>query len=111
MTVLERIADGLGVPRTFMRLSGGLDGAYPDKHAVTNSPEEVEEMRRRVLLANAGVAVVGRPVDKLGELLALPDPASVPLPSRQSRQLRLYRPGGAQRRRRAGRAAAGRVRY
>ncbi len=86
VTVLERIADGLEVPRAFMRLAGGADGAdgaYPDRDAVTGSPEEVdEEMYRRVLLANAGVAVVGRPVDKLGELLALPDPAPVPLPSR-----------------------------
>ena len=85
VTVLERIADGLGVPRAVMRLSGGpdgADGAYPDRDAVTDSPQEVEEMYRRVLLANAGVAVVGRPVDKLGELLALPDPAPVPLPSR-----------------------------
>jgi hypothetical protein len=39
-------------------------------------------MRRRVLLANAGVSVVGRPVDKLGELIALPGPAPVELPSR-----------------------------
>jgi transcriptional regulator with XRE-family HTH domain len=85
VTVLERIADGLEVPRAFMRLSGGADvgdGAYPGGDAVPEAPEEVEEMYRRVLLANAGVSVVGRPVDKLGELLALPDPAPVPLPSR-----------------------------
>ncbi len=76
VTVLERIVDGLQVPRAFMRLSGGADvgdGAYPD-------PEEVEAMYRRVLLASAGVAFAGRPVDKLGQLLALPGP--VPLPSR-----------------------------
>jgi transcriptional regulator with XRE-family HTH domain len=85
VTVLERIADGLEVPRAFMRLSGGADvgdGAYPGGDVVPESPEEVEEMYRRVLLANAGVSVVGRPVDKLGELLALPGPAPVPLPSR-----------------------------
>ncbi|MGH3997407.1 MAG: helix-turn-helix domain-containing protein, partial [Pseudonocardiaceae bacterium] len=85
VTVLERIVDGLGVPRAFMRLSGGGDGgdgAYSDENAVAESPEEVAETHRRVLLANAGVAVVGRPVDKLGELLALPNPAPVPLPSR-----------------------------
>ncbi|MGH3902516.1 MAG: helix-turn-helix domain-containing protein [Pseudonocardiaceae bacterium] len=82
LTVLERIADGLGVPRAFMRLSGGADGTYPGKDAIPDSSEEVEETHRRVLLASAGVAVVGRPVDKLGELLALPDPAPAPLPSR-----------------------------
>jgi transcriptional regulator with XRE-family HTH domain len=80
--VLERIVDGLGVPRAFMRLTGGADGAYSGKDAVFGSPEEVEKMRRRVLLANAGVSVVGRPVDKLGELIALPGPAPVELPSR-----------------------------
>jgi transcriptional regulator with XRE-family HTH domain len=82
VAVLERIVDGLGVPRAFMRLSDGAEGAYPGKGAVAESPEEVEETRRRVLLANGGVSVVGRPVDKLGELLALPGPAPVPLPSR-----------------------------
>ncbi len=83
VTVLERIVDGLGAPRAFMRLSGGADvgdGAYPGKDAVTDSPEEVEKMHRRVLLASAGVAFAGRPVDKLGELLALPGPVPVPVP-------------------------------
>jgi transcriptional regulator with XRE-family HTH domain len=78
--VLERICDGLGVPREFMRLSGPADGAYPGRGTVTGSPEEVdEEMLRRVLLA-AGIAVVGQPMPKLGELLALPGPSPVPLP-------------------------------
>jgi transcriptional regulator with XRE-family HTH domain len=82
VTVLERICDGLGVPREFMRLSGGADGAYPGRGTVTGSPEEVdEEMLRRVLLA-AGIAVVGQPMPRLGELMALPGPAPVPLPSR-----------------------------
>jgi transcriptional regulator with XRE-family HTH domain len=80
--VLERIVDGLEVPRAFMRLSGGAEGAYPGGDVVAESPEEVEETHRRVLLASAGVSVVGRPVDKLGELIALPGPAPVPLPSR-----------------------------
>lgn len=39
-----------------------------DERTVPDTPEEVEEMRRRVLLAAAGIAVTGRPVDKLGEL-------------------------------------------
>ncbi|MGH3755508.1 MAG: helix-turn-helix domain-containing protein [Pseudonocardiaceae bacterium] len=80
VTVLERIADGLEVPRAAMRVSGGPEGAYPGKDAVTESPEEVAEMYRRVLLAGAGVALGARPVDRLGELLALPAPE--PLPSR-----------------------------
>jgi transcriptional regulator with XRE-family HTH domain len=82
VAVLERIADGLAVPRAFMRLSDGTEDAYASKNVVTSSPEEVEEMYRRALLATGGVAVVGRPVDKLGELLALPDPPPVPLPAR-----------------------------
>jgi transcriptional regulator with XRE-family HTH domain len=80
VTVLERICDGLGVPRELMRLWGGAEDAYPDE--VTDVPEEVEEMRRRDLLAVAVISVAGRPVDKLGELLALPEPARVPLPAR-----------------------------
>ncbi|MBV9163284.1 MAG: helix-turn-helix transcriptional regulator, partial [Pseudonocardiales bacterium] len=82
VTVLERICDGLGVPRQFMRLSGHADGAYPGGVTVTDLPEEVDAgMLRRMLLA-AGIAVVGRPVPRLGELLALPGPVPVPLPSR-----------------------------
>jgi transcriptional regulator with XRE-family HTH domain len=83
VTVLERIADGLGVPREYLRLAGGgrAEGAYPGNEA--DSLEEVdEEMYRRVLLAWAGVAVAGRPVDKLGELMVLPGPAPMPLPAR-----------------------------
>jgi hypothetical protein len=80
--VLERIVDGLGVPRAFMRLSGGGEGAYCGGEVVAEAPEVVAEMYRRVLLAHGGVAVVGRPVEKLGELLALPNPAPVTLPSR-----------------------------
>ncbi|HWR47002.1 MAG TPA: helix-turn-helix transcriptional regulator [Pseudonocardiaceae bacterium] len=83
VTVLERICDGLGVPREFMRLAGGAGGgAGAYSGGGTNIPEEVDaEMLRRVLLA-AGVALVGPPVPRLGELLALPGPAPVPLPSR-----------------------------
>jgi transcriptional regulator with XRE-family HTH domain len=78
VTVLERVCDGLGVPREFMRLAGGVEGgvgAYPD--GGTDLPEEVDaEMRRRALLAAAGVGMVGHPVR------GLPGPAPVPLPSR-----------------------------
>lgn len=85
VTVLERICDGLGVPRELMRLAGGAEvsaGAYPGRGTVTDFSEEVDaEMHRRVLLA-AGIGILGQPVDELGKLLALPDPAPVPLPSR-----------------------------
>ncbi len=40
-------------------------------------------MCRRVLLAAAGIAVAGRPLQDIGELVGgLPGPAPVPLPSR-----------------------------
>lgn len=80
--VLERIADGLGVPRVYLRLSGDAENTYPGGEVVTGSPEEVAEMNRRLLLANAGVAFVGQRVDGLGELLTPPDPTPVPLPTR-----------------------------
>jgi transcriptional regulator with XRE-family HTH domain len=44
--VLERIADGLEVPRAFMRLSGGADDTYSGRDVVPESPEEVEELSR-----------------------------------------------------------------
>ncbi|MDQ4038679.1 MAG: helix-turn-helix domain-containing protein, partial [Actinomycetota bacterium] len=78
--VLERICDGLGAERGWMRLADGPEhGAYPEEdkavwEAVT------EEMKRRDVLALASMVVCGRPV--LGELLTLPAPVEVPLPSR-----------------------------
>jgi hypothetical protein len=74
--VLVRIAEGLGIPRERMGLSFG---AYPDEGEAGGLPREVlEEMRRRVLLALAGVTLVGEPVRGLGQLGPLP----VPLPPR-----------------------------
>ncbi|MGI9063605.1 MAG: helix-turn-helix domain-containing protein [Pseudonocardiaceae bacterium] len=78
--VLERICDGLGAERSWMRLADdSKHNAYAGKdealwEAVT------EEMKRRYALALASMAVWGRPV--LGELLTLPAPADAPLPSR-----------------------------
>ncbi|MDQ4031121.1 MAG: hypothetical protein M3332_02155, partial [Actinomycetota bacterium] len=80
--VLERICDGLGIERGWMRLGSadGGDSAYAREDeaawkAVT------DEMRRRALLAAAGVAALsGHPL--LGELLSLPAPPEAPLPSR-----------------------------
>jgi hypothetical protein len=40
--VLERIADGLNVPRVYLCLLDDAKDAYPGK--ITGSPEEVEEM-------------------------------------------------------------------
>ncbi len=85
--VLVRIADGLGIPRGLMHLgsgAGSADGAYAGGVAVADIPEGVSaEMRRRVLLAAAGMAVAGRPLQDIGELVGgLPGPAPVPLPSR-----------------------------
>jgi tetratricopeptide (TPR) repeat protein len=76
--VLVRIAEGLGVPRELMGLSFG---AYSGE--VEDLPEEVvAAIRRRALLAAAGIALVGEPVLGLGELSLLPSPLPVPLPSR-----------------------------
>ncbi|MGH3794777.1 MAG: helix-turn-helix domain-containing protein [Pseudonocardiaceae bacterium] len=85
--VLVRIADGLGIPRELMGLgsgSGRVHGAYADSVTVADPAEEVTaEMRRRVLLTAAGLAVVGRPLREIGELAGgLPGPAPIPPPSR-----------------------------
>jgi transcriptional regulator with XRE-family HTH domain len=84
--VLERIADGLGIPRVWMRLAGvagSEDGSYGGEGTVADSPEEViAEMFRRHLLALGAVSVVGSAV--VGELVELPGPAPVSLPSQLS---------------------------
>ncbi|MGH4026113.1 MAG: helix-turn-helix domain-containing protein [Pseudonocardiaceae bacterium] len=91
--VLRRIARGLGVAPELMGLSwwgpDGTDhrpdGGYPEEGTVADSPKGVTpEMLRRYLLALGGVAMVGQPVERLGELLELPGaaPGPVPMPSR-----------------------------
>ncbi|MCA1676923.1 MAG: helix-turn-helix transcriptional regulator, partial [Actinobacteria bacterium] len=91
--VLRRIARGLGVAPEVMGLSwwgpDGTDhrpdGDYPEGSTVADTPKGVSpEMLRRYVLALGGVALAGRPVERLGELLELPGaaPGSVPLPSR-----------------------------
>lgn len=84
--VLVRIADGLGIPRELMNLGPAEDSGspYADEGALSDptTGEVSEEMYRRVLLATAGIALVGRAVPGLGELAPLPRPAPVPLPSR-----------------------------
>ncbi len=75
--VLVRIAEGLSIPREWMGLSFG---AYPGDAEAEDLPREVvEEMRRRILLAAAGMVVVGRPLVGIGELTG---PSPVPLPER-----------------------------
>ncbi|MCA1600845.1 MAG: helix-turn-helix transcriptional regulator [Acidobacteria bacterium] len=91
--VLRRIVRGLGVPPELMGLAwwgpDGTDhrpdGDYPVGGTVADTPKGVSaEMLRRYLLALGGVALAGRPVERLGELLELPGaaPGSVSLPSR-----------------------------
>ncbi|MEO7194239.1 MAG: hypothetical protein ABIZ05_05360 [Pseudonocardiaceae bacterium] len=82
--VLARIADGLGIPRAWMNL-GPADGAgaYPGgvrRRELTE--EQIEEMRRRAVMAFAGMAFAGRPLGELGPQPQLPAPAPIPLPSR-----------------------------
>lgn len=75
--LLVRIADGLVIPRELMGLGADEGSAYAGGVTVT---ELGEEMRRRALLAAAaGIAIAGRPLQNLGELVPLPGP--VPPPS------------------------------
>lgn len=71
--VLERVADGLGVPRPLMRLlahAPGDDDAYGGEVTVTGASEGVSaEMLRRHVLALGGVTAFGVPIKGLGELL------------------------------------------
>jgi transcriptional regulator with XRE-family HTH domain len=85
--VLERIAEGLSIPRELMGLSWyGPAGAsaYPGSVMVQPPEGVTEAMRRRAFLAAAGVAIVGHPVKQLGEVLNLPGPPPPELPSRVS---------------------------
>ncbi|MGH4026822.1 MAG: helix-turn-helix domain-containing protein [Pseudonocardiaceae bacterium] len=83
--VLERIADGLGIPRGHLRLAGadGQDDGYP-RSAGGTDPEVDEEVRRRALIAATSLAALGKVVQGLGELTELALPTAEPLPSRLS---------------------------
>ncbi len=91
VAVLERICDGLGVPRGWMRLAYAEDAASntaPDD--VGTSPEQLEDaMKRRTVLVAASVAVIGKPLSGSGETRELPAPSYAPLdeplPSRLGR--------------------------
>ncbi|MGH3824551.1 MAG: helix-turn-helix domain-containing protein [Pseudonocardiaceae bacterium] len=81
--LLVRIADGLGIPRELMRLGPDEGSAYAGGGTATELAEEViAEMRRRALLATAGIGIASRPLQGIGEPAKLPTPAPVPLPSR-----------------------------
>nr|MDQ3989895.1 helix-turn-helix transcriptional regulator [Actinomycetota bacterium] len=82
--VLERICDGLGIERGWMRLGSGPADAERSAYAREDEAAwkaVTDEMRRRALLAAAGAAALsGHPL--LGELVTLPAPPEAPLPSR-----------------------------
>lgn len=89
VTVLERIADGLGIPRGRLRLAAatGEDGAHPGAYPGVEGgpdPEVDEEMRRRALIAAASLAALGQVVQGLGEVTELALPTAEPVPSRLS---------------------------
>lgn len=84
--VLERIADGLGVPRPFLRLlthAPDETGAYPETEGGLDS-EGDEAVKRRALIAATSLAALGEVVKSMGEVaeLALPRSGDEPLPSR-----------------------------
>ncbi len=71
--VLERIAEGLGIPREFMGLSYGDSATYAEEATVTDPPEgDDDEMRRRAVILSAPVALWGQAV--FGEVPELPAP-------------------------------------
>ncbi len=72
--VLVRIAEGLGIPREYMGLCYGENGAYGgDEVTVTDPPEGVtDEMLRRHFVAGLAAAAFGRPL-----LAGLLDPPPV----------------------------------
>ncbi|MGH3687199.1 MAG: helix-turn-helix domain-containing protein [Pseudonocardiaceae bacterium] len=76
--VLERIADGLGVPRGWMRL-----GYVEEELATPSAGKEVDEdMKRRALIATTTVAVLGQALPGMGKPITLAVPSAQPLPSR-----------------------------
>ena len=85
VTVLERIADGLGVPRPFMRLLEHApdDGAYPEREEAQSGTalEVTDDMLRRDALALGSLAAFGQVI--VGTLVGkIAHPGGGPLPSR-----------------------------
>lgn len=81
--VLERIADGLRIPRAWMRLAGvagSADGSYGGEGMIAGPPEEViAEMFRRHLLALGAVSAVSAAV--VGGRVARPRPGVAAVPA------------------------------
>ncbi|MGH3754811.1 MAG: hypothetical protein ACRDRP_19350 [Pseudonocardiaceae bacterium] len=63
--VLERIADGLGMPRGWMRLGPGEEGPSAGK-------EVAEDVKRRALISATAAAALGRVAPGPGEPTGLP---------------------------------------
>jgi len=76
--VLERIADGLGIPRARLGVSYGEQA--PDPSSVEEDVDE--DMKRRVLVAATMAAALRRGTQALGEPIQLPLPTGEALPSR-----------------------------
>jgi len=82
VTVLERICDGLGIPRELMGLSYGEPSAYRGEVEVTVSGEVGEDMQRRDVLAAGFLATFGSVPSFVALLDHSAAPDEVPLPSR-----------------------------
>lgn len=82
VTTLERIADGLGVPRGYMGLAFNEDPTYLQDQGEPVGDEVDEDMKRRTAVLNFAAAVMfGRPL--LGEVVAIGAPVVEPvLPTR-----------------------------
>jgi transcriptional regulator with XRE-family HTH domain len=76
--VLERIADGLGVPRAWMRLGYGEE----EPGALSAQEEMDEDVKRRALLAATTTAALGQVVAGLGEFAEVALPSGESLPAR-----------------------------
>jgi tetratricopeptide (TPR) repeat protein len=76
--VLERIADGLRIPRAWMGLSYGEQGPHP----VSSGQEVAQEVKRRARLASTSAASLGQVLPGLGEPLELALPLGESLPAR-----------------------------
>ncbi|MGH8918929.1 MAG: helix-turn-helix domain-containing protein [Actinomycetes bacterium] len=80
--LLERIADGLGVPRGWMRLGYGDD--RPDAPSASAVQEVDEGVKRRTLISAFSVTTLGQAVQGVGELTEVALPNGQALPARLS---------------------------
>jgi transcriptional regulator with XRE-family HTH domain len=75
--VLERIANGLGIPRAWIGLSYGEQEPDP-----SSTEEGDEDVKRRALIAATSAAALGQACLDRGEAIEWALPPGVPLPSR-----------------------------